>query len=173
MATCVSNDLVYSGLRVSSCMASLFNCSEPSGAKCYARTHNDMEAQAGVGLSHYHSGWPAFIGFLTVNRLFRTKPLPGTWTSCLQWTHIAYWHEADGSAWSADFKCLHPTVANKTLHFSLLSPNQCFTLPPLTQFTLPPPQSRQLILKTLLPANIWLYSLGSLNDTLPLSISCL
>lgn len=124
MATCVSNDLVYSGLRVSSCMASLFNCSEPSGAKCSVRTHNDMEAQAGVELSHYHSGWLAFIGLLTVNRLFRTKPLPATWTSCPQWAHVAYWHEAGGSAWLADFRCLHPTVSNKTLNFSLLSQYQ-------------------------------------------------
>lgn len=90
MATCISNDLVYSGLWVS-CMGSLFNRSEPSGAKCYTRTHKDMEGQAVVGLCHYHSGWLVFTAVSVVSRLGKAKSLPATWTSCPQWAHIAYW----------------------------------------------------------------------------------
>lgn len=132
MATCVSNDLVYSGLWVSSCMASLFNCSEPSGAKCYIRTCNDMEAWAGVGLSQYHSGWLAFTGLLTVSRLCRAKPLqPLGYFARSGLTYLIGMKQV-GSASSADFKCLHPTVANKTLHFSLLSQYQGFSLCPLS-----------------------------------------
>lgn len=154
MATCISNDLVHSGLWVS-CMGSLFNCSEPSGAKCYARTHKDMEAQVGAGLSDYHSYWLAFIGLLTVSRFCRAKPLLATWTSCLQWAHTAYWHEAGGSTWLVDLKCLQPTVPSHTLSISPLCPNtKALTYPfSHTQLILSPPENPQIILKVFLPTN--------------------
>ena len=128
-------------------------------------------------LSHYHSCSLASIGLLTVSRICRAKPLPATWTSCLQWAHITYWREADVSAWSVDRKCLYPTVPNHTLSISPSCPNtkvstypfffSCIIYPstspkPIAHFeSIAPHQQNRFTL------------LGSLNDTLPLSTSYL
>lgn len=113
MATCISNDLVHSELWVS-CMGSLPNCSEPPGAKCYARTHNDRVAPHWSGTQPLSLMLASICWSLQVSRFWKAKLLPATWTSCLQWVHTAYQYEAGGSAWSLDH-VLTSTVSKETI----------------------------------------------------------
>lgn len=113
LATCISNDLVRSGLWVA-CTGSLLNCSEPSGAKCPARTHNDMEAQAAAGLGHYPSRQLAFIGLSQcADSAGPSRCWPCGHLACTGFTQLTDTKQvALLDQW---VKCFYPTSPNQTL----------------------------------------------------------